>query len=222
MKLVIRKNNINSLETLQYDISTIEYFKNFTDNDDIFIKKFIDNIHNFPNLKIFYVAICGTNSYYHDITKYEKLFFLFDNDLIENIRITNGYDTIYKEKGEICARIPYSNIINLHPHINKIYFTKNGEHSGRVNFRTIFNNFPSSLKKIIFVVELSLIQSIVITVLDKFQKLPFGVELFLEINGRGIIKHINFELDNYVLTIKSNENITFDNEIYKNKNIVFI
>lgn len=147
---------------------------------------------------------------------------MFDNDLIENIRITNGYDTIYKESGEICARIPYSNIINLHPHINKIYFTKNGEHSGRVNFRTIFNNFPSSLKKIIFVVTLGLIQSTIITVLDEFQKLPFGVELFLEINGRGTIKHINFELDNYLLNVKSNENITVDNEIYKNKNIIFM
>lgn len=83
MKLVIHKNNINLLERLQLNISAIEYYKNFTDNDDVFIKKFINNIHNLPNLNSFYVSICGTNSYYHDLTKYEQLFFCLITTLLK-------------------------------------------------------------------------------------------------------------------------------------------
>ena len=181
MKLEIRKKNINSLETMHLNIFTIEHYQSYTDDDDIFTKKFIENIHNFPNLKNFYVFINGTNTYHADFSKFEQLFFLFDNDFIENIRITNGYYEIYKKNGKICARIPYLSKINLHPCINKIYFILNGTRSGYVNFRTIYNNFSTSLKKITFVVTLASIQSTVITLLDNSQKLPFGTELFLQI-----------------------------------------
>jgi len=222
MKLEIRKGNIDLLETILPNVHMIEYCKNFTDDDNVFIKKFIDNRHNFPNLKSLDVGICGTNAYSIDLAKYEQLFFLFDDELIENIRISNGYDCIYKEKGEICARIPYSNAINLHPRINKIYFTQLGVHSGRISFRTIFNNFPTSLNKIIFVVSLSLIQETSIQILDETQKLPFGVELFLEINGHGRIKNIDFRLCDYVLNVKSGEKITFSDEARKQKNIILL
>ena len=207
---------------MHLNIFTIEYYKHVTDNDDIFIKKFIDNRHNFPNLKVFDVCIYGTNSYYNDLAKYEQLFFLFDDELIENIRITNGYDVIYKKNGKICARVPYSKTINLHPRINNIYFTLHGLYSESVNFITIFDNFPTSLKKIIFVVTLSVIPVVTITILDKSQKLPFGVELFLELNGRGLVENIDFQLCNYVLNVKSTVNITFGDEIRKNKNFVFM
>jgi hypothetical protein len=225
MILTIQDYDIKLLKIFQPDIITIKYIRSFAKKNEVFVKCFIDNIGNFPNLKNFYVVIKGSNYYDHDLVEFEKLFFLFEKDSVENIRISNGHEVLYKENGEIGAHIPYKSSINLHPKINNVEFATTGYHSSSIVFEPweMLNNLPISVKKITFCVSFTLIKEGTIKILGGQNfKLPFGTELFLKIDGCAYIKNIIYLAHHDKLNIISSKNIIFNEEILKNTNLVFV
>jgi hypothetical protein len=224
-ELSITNQNIHLLEEKNENIKSITYKKSLTDNDNIFITAFVKNRTNFLNLENLFVSIIGSNCYSFDLEKYEKLYFLFKDDKIKKMDITNGYFSINKDNENIIMTLPYSPSIKIYPEVNIINFKYEGGLSLGLNdqyvrFNTIYDNLPITLKKInLIACHHALAKFLIIKVFDIKQKIPFGVELCLTIKGEGIIKDIKYELDKQ---LKVYHTSTIDEEVYKNKNIIFI
>lgn len=223
-ELNITNQNLEILKENNSGIITIIYKKSVTDDDNIFIDSFSKYRTNFPKLENLFINVMGTNSYYHDLEKYQLNFnLLLEDDKIKNIIITNGLYSIKKENDNIIFTIPYSKVIKIYPNVNIlncIYNRGNLSTIAHFKFETLYNNLPMSLKKINLIIKSNMFaRTLNIIVFDKTQKIPFGTELCLFIEGNIIINSIEYDL-NQPLTIYHNSKI--HNDVYKNKNLVFI
>ena len=153
-ELIITNNNIGKLNNISLEAKTLIYRRESQSYNTAMVIQSLLNYKNIlQKLENVYIHISCANEWIHDMKMFECLYFLIDDDQIKNMVISNGKYNIKKENNNFILEAPYAKYVCIPQNVNEItFFYDNIEPytTSFLIFSTIFNNFPSTLKKINF------------------------------------------------------------------------